>query len=333
MKKYNFLKIGLVLIFFLGLNSCSSDSSDDPIEITVSTSDFTANIDENPATGQVIGTVSGSTNQGSVIFSITEQSPSGAFTIDSNTGELCVANESLYDYEVNPTITGIVKVANGSVFENSIISVNVNDVEEVNIFEGDIELITQEDLNEFGSNNYTEITGNLSINSCFGNNICPIIDFSPLGSVKNVGGSLYIFGYDFNNLDGLNLISVEDNITINYCLSLTNIDSLISITSSISGNVSVYYNPLLGNVDGLSNINSINGTLKISYNDNLLNIDGLNNMQHIGGQLRVKNNALLYNLCGISSLIQNNGLTGDYLVDGNAYNPTQQNIIDGNCSL
>ncbi len=74
----------LFIISIILLNSCSKDS-DDPVpnEATVTASDFSIAMDENPVNGQIIGTVSGTTNEGSVTFSITEQNPAGAFSIDA----------------------------------------------------------------------------------------------------------------------------------------------------------------------------------------------------------------------------------------------------------
>ena len=94
MKIKNLIINTLIILLFIGVSSCSSDSNEDnPIIITVGTSDFSTTINENPANGQIIGVVEGTTNQGDVTFSVTQQSPSGAFTIDSSTGELTVADE------------------------------------------------------------------------------------------------------------------------------------------------------------------------------------------------------------------------------------------------
>lgn len=99
MKTKNITLYSLALLLVIGLNSCSSDSdSNDEQEtvITVSTSDFATSLNENPENGQVIGAVEGTTNQGSVVFSISEQTPEGSFEIDAITGELSVSDESIF---------------------------------------------------------------------------------------------------------------------------------------------------------------------------------------------------------------------------------------------
>ncbi|GHC54747.1 hypothetical protein GCM10008083_18830 [Ulvibacter litoralis] len=88
----------LLVCASLAIISCSKDS-EDTSEVTVTTSNFSVTINENPSEGQLIGTVAGITNQGTVTFSITEQTPSGAFSIDVASGELKVANANLFDFE------------------------------------------------------------------------------------------------------------------------------------------------------------------------------------------------------------------------------------------
>ncbi|MEE3999195.1 cadherin domain-containing protein [Tenacibaculum sp. FZY0031] len=90
----------LVLIIAYG---CSKD--DNPIVINLQNLEVA--IDENPSVGQVIGTVE-SDNNASLTFSITSQTPNGALEINENTGELTVADATLFDFETNPTITATV---------------------------------------------------------------------------------------------------------------------------------------------------------------------------------------------------------------------------------
>ena len=198
MKLNNFSTSILCIFTMASLLSCSKDSDSvdsvmDPAdtEITVTASNFSTSIDENSPDGQIIGTVTGSTNQGSVIFTITEQNPTGAISINSANGELTIANESLFDFETNPTITGTVKVANGSVFENATITINLNDVNEAVIFSGDVELLTQQEVDDFGTYNYTHITGNLRIGK-WGFPNSSVVNLSSLSSLSSIGGYLNI---------------------------------------------------------------------------------------------------------------------------------------------
>jgi hypothetical protein len=101
--------------------------------ITVSVSNFSNSISENQRSENVIGTVQATTNRGTLSYSISSQSPAGAMAINPGTGLLVVANSSVYDFEVNPTITGVVSVANGSETATANITVTVNNEQEVMI--------------------------------------------------------------------------------------------------------------------------------------------------------------------------------------------------------
>ena len=118
----------IIVALTIGLLSCNSD--DDEIQkekIIITGEDFAISIDENPVAGQKIGIVKATSNQGSVIFSITEQIPEDAFTINAETGELTVKNEKPYDFETNPIISGKVKVSNGANFKLLNIKIILND--------------------------------------------------------------------------------------------------------------------------------------------------------------------------------------------------------------
>lgn len=97
-------------------------------EITVQ--DLTSDIDENPTIGQVVGTIQASAN-GSLTYTITYQSTAGALSIDQNTGELSVADETLFDFETNPTMFTVVSVDNSVYSVNANATINLNDLNEI----------------------------------------------------------------------------------------------------------------------------------------------------------------------------------------------------------
>ncbi|MBT8220849.1 MAG: cadherin repeat domain-containing protein [Bacteroidia bacterium] len=127
-------QIHLLSILFLSLvfTQCSKDSSDPGTpDITVTASDFSTTIAENPTAGMVLGIIQGSTNSGSVTFSLTSESVAGAFSVNSSSGQLSVADATLFDFEINPTLTGTVRVANGSISKTANITVTLTDVDEM----------------------------------------------------------------------------------------------------------------------------------------------------------------------------------------------------------
>ena len=105
----------------------------EPLVVTVTASNLTTNFNENPANGASIGTIQASTNSGSVRFSIVSQSDSGAISINTTTGQITVADASLFDYESRMLITAVVRVSSGSVSEDITVTINIVDVVEVDV--------------------------------------------------------------------------------------------------------------------------------------------------------------------------------------------------------
>lgn len=94
---------------------------------------------------------------------------------------------------------------------------------------------------------------------------------------------------------------VEGNLWIYNNASLENLDGLSQLTS-VGGNLYIMYNSALQNLDGLSNLTSIGGGLYIRNNASLQNLDGLSNLTSIGGDLYIWDNASLQNLDGLSGM-------------------------------
>ncbi|WGF92610.1 cadherin repeat domain-containing protein [Aequorivita marisscotiae] len=321
----------IIATVFLTFISCSKDS-DDPApqetEITVSTSDFSITMDENPINGQVIGSVQGSTNDGSVTFSITEQTPSGAFSIDASSGELKVADETLFDFESNPTITGTVQVANGAVSENASITITLNDLMEENVYEGDLILRSQQEVNDFGANNYAAIIGTLHIGDPEEGTTTDIIDLSPLQSLRSINGDLgitnnpslistlglnihYLYGKliivvndTLEKIEGFNRLTSVQELVLSLNPRLYDLSGLYQLTSIGDGLVLVSC-PQISNLDWLSNLTSFGGDLTIINCNSLANIDGLSNLTTATGEynyFRITYNNSLLNLNGIENL-------------------------------
>ena len=80
----------------------------------------------------------------------------------------------------------------------------------IKTFEGDILLVSQKKVNDFGAKNYTNVTGNLII-ADFDDGIHDITSLNPLNTIKSVDGYLDIVGNDLlTNIDGLsNLTNIS----------------------------------------------------------------------------------------------------------------------------
>lgn len=134
MKKTSIAFLMGILVF---VHSCSEDEPAGPT-ITVDVTDFTGSIDENPENGAVIGTVTATTNEGTVTLEIASQTPVGAVAINATTGELTVADASLFVAATNPTISGTITAINGDVTSSGSFSITVNEVQSFDIYTGEI---------------------------------------------------------------------------------------------------------------------------------------------------------------------------------------------------
>ncbi|MFC5045284.1 cadherin repeat domain-containing protein [Aquimarina hainanensis] len=288
-----------LLIGLLVVVSCSDDNSveDQEVSITVTTEDMSFSIKENPEEGALIGMVTGSTNQGKVKFSIISQSITDAFTIEESTGKIYVKNKTIYDYEVTTTITGVVKVANGTAQKESKINIQIKDEEEV--FSGEVNLKTQEEVDAFAANKYNTIAGNLHIG--YTEEGDKITDIAALSSLKTITGNLQVVKNDaLKTLEGLQNVTtvkvcvVYDNAMLEDISALANLNSIESIRVSS--------NPLLTNVNCFSKITSLRGFIEIGSNSALIDLQGLHNITTTGRSVQVFGNPQLKNLKGLEGL-------------------------------
>ncbi|WP_348714343.1 hypothetical protein [Tenacibaculum sp. 190130A14a] len=144
--------------------------------------------------------------------------------------------------------------------------------------------------------------------------------------------SLIVSNDNLVNIDGLsNLENYKGVLEILNNKSLLNVDGLKNINSFSARSISIIRNESLKNIDGLSVVNSLSNLLDISENNSLENLNGLNNLSSVKNTCFIRNNRNLKNLCAIENLA-GNGEDFDLYIDYNAYNPTRQDIIDGNCS-
>jgi len=179
-------------------------------------------------------------------------------------------------------------------------SSNSNDeVQECGVFEGDLFLRNQSQVNDFGKCNYTTITGNLFIDDKNPNSL--IEDLTPLSSLTSIEGDRIEIGSTANlkNLNGLNNVYSTATLVINSNAMLENLDALGNLEPN---QVELYNNWSLENIDGLTlESNSIFGI----YISNCLLLTSLNCFSsiktvHIG--LNIRGNPKLTNLYGLHNI-------------------------------
>ncbi len=123
--------LSITLVMTLLFISCNND--DDTIQYLLSLENLPVSIDENPQTNTVIGTftVTQENLTGDLSFEIIEQSVAGAVTIDAQ-GQLLVADVMAFNFEVNPSITGTVRVRSGGLTDTATFTITINDITELN---------------------------------------------------------------------------------------------------------------------------------------------------------------------------------------------------------
>ncbi len=147
-----------------------------------------------------------------------------------------------------------------------------------NVFDGDVELVTQQAVEDFGAMEYTEITGNLLLSTQF-ENPDPITSLSSLSTLEVIGGDLFLnYIHEVTSLDGLqNLTSVTGALKLLVNSNITSLDAFSSINSTVT---SLEINSFreIESLQGLEGISiASGGSLIIEGNDKLLNLDTIQN--------------------------------------------------------
>jgi hypothetical protein len=134
------------------------------------------------------------------------------------------------------------------------------------------------------------------------------------------------------NLTPLQGISGEmGRLQLVFLPALENLDPLINITRINSG-LDIFQCDGLDDLGGLANLRSIQSDFFIGFNDLLISLEGLSNLESVGGNLTIRENGVI-DFCDIQNLLGANGVSGVVTIENNVYNPSVQDIIDGNCSI
>ncbi|OEK01063.1 hypothetical protein BFP97_05875 [Roseivirga sp. 4D4] len=110
---------------------------------------------------------------------------------------------------------------------------------------------------------------------------------------------------------------------------LNNIDELNEIV--FGADIQILKNPVLENVNGLSGIKSTYRLL-VSENPIITNVDGFAALEEVIQSITIEINQSLSDFCGLTNAASAGGLSGEYKVSENGFNPSLQDILDGNCS-
>lgn len=162
-----------------------------------------------------------------------------------------------------------------------------------------------------------------------------LTDISGFAKLESVGQDLRVVQSALTNLSGLaNLTSSGTNenrlIYITDNSKLTSLKGLSAITTLMG--LYITRNPELIDLDGLEKVKALRWGITIGQNDKLANLNGLANVDGSITNISITENKLLKSFCGITKLVKAAAITGAYGVFNNGYNPTQAQIIAGQCS-
>lgn len=240
MKKTIKLINAVLLIFLITTYGCKKDD-----EIVITLDDFEVTIDENPTDGQVVGTVQGN-GTNTFTFSIDSQTPNGALNINASTGELTVADPTLFDFETNPTITATVSASEAQ--NTATVTINLNDIDE--IVAQDVNLTIDENPNG------DDLIGALQATA--GSNLTYVITFqNPAGafSINQSTGELYVddstlFDYE-TNPNMLATISINNGIQTVSKNAFVSVNDVHELGEFKFGGVIFWIDPTSNNSSGL----------------------------------------------------------------------------------
>ena len=121
-KSLLYIAISLTTITF----SCKDDDPEPPPVVT--TEDFAVTIDENPQPGAELGTITASSNKGTMTFSLKSESNPGAFGIDGTSGKISVLGADEFDFEKNTSLSAVILVKNGKVEKDVNVTVTLQKI-------------------------------------------------------------------------------------------------------------------------------------------------------------------------------------------------------------
>lgn len=222
-------------------------------------------------------------------------------------------------------------------------------------FVGDLEFIEIpiSEIEFFDYNQYVAVIGNIDIWNIGFNNGNSSSFFS---DIQNVVGNITFDGIVATepNINVFpDLIHLDGNLTLLNTDSTYFFDNLETISGELqmvqcAQNPENSNNPLFENLIAVGDIlmyaggvihsvsfnslTTINTTLLItSMGASFQNLNFLTNVTTIGSGAEISFNMSLTDFCGLQTVFNSNGLNGNFVTGENAYNPTIDDIQNGNC--
>lgn len=169
-------------------------------------------------------------------------------------------------------------------------------------FTGDMILVSQQEVIEFGDQGYTEISGSLTIRDSGWPSDFYITDLIPLKELTKIDGNLVIErNYRLKNLKGLERItSIDGEFIIKNNIELSSLKGLEGLIS-IGENFEIVDSYELIDVDGLMNLSIIGGDLIIAA-EGINSLKGLRSLSNVGLDIGIYDVEELTNLLGLEGI-------------------------------
>ncbi len=147
------------------------------------------------------------------------------------------------------------------------------------IFEGNVTLTNQQEVNDFGAMCYSGINGILRIGTALNNNINSLLPLTNINSViAPVGNySVIIAGTQLESLEGINIVNATLSLQIEGNNVLTSFEG-INLNNTID-QLLITNNDALFDLSGLEDLTSITSYFSIQNNNSLESLQGLNNLE------------------------------------------------------
>ena len=232
------------------------------------------------------------------------------------------ALESFEGLENLQTIEGNFKVTAADSYNSSLTSLaSFKGLSSLKSIGGDFEIDASSPLTALesfeGLENLQAIGGNFKVTDSY-SSLTSLASFKGLNSLKSIGGDFEINASHSSSLQALE--------------SFEGLENLQSIGGNFKVTFTSYYYSLtsLASFKGLSSLKSIGGkNLIIDRCPALSNIDDLKNVEALD-EISITDCPKLYDFCVLKNIVQN--MSGTFYVNGNGYNPTKKQFLDGACS-
>lgn len=147
------------------------------------------------------------------------------------------------------------------------------------VYEGDLFLGNQEQVNDFRNCNYSKVTGGLYITGA-------ITSLSPLSSLTSIEGNFIIIEntIELKNLNGLNHAFSTANLRVTNNRKLESFDGFDKLQPKT---VEIVDNPLLENIEGLGNVSDFIYTIYIDNCPLISNLNCFANVKTIANSLQI----------------------------------------------